>query len=175
MAQTIFQIVSYVEFENILETDCEVNKTLCYGAAINLKPILDSTVTYKWDGPNGFQSTNLNLAINEFKESDAGFYTLTVNGGICGVAKKRIYLSNPEINPLKADFDINKDTQCLDKNQFEFMDKSVSLNGSNIIKREWYVSGVKKNDSEILKYSATDTGNYKIMLFIQNNLPIVFL
>lgn len=159
---------SIIKFENILETDCEVNKTLCYGAAINLKPILDSTVTYKWDGPNGFQSTNLNLAINEFKESDAGFYTLTVNGGICGVAKKRIYLSNPEINPLKADFDINKDTQCLDKNQFEFMDKSVSLNGSNIIKREWYVSGVKKNDSEILKYSASDTGNYKIMLFIQD-------
>jgi len=160
---------SIIKFENILETDCEVNKSLCYGAAINLKLILDSTVTYKWEGPNDFQSTNLNLAINEFKESDAGFYTLTVNGGICGVAKKRIYLSNPEINPLKADFEINRDSQCLDKNMFECMDKSISLSGSSIVKREWYVAGVKKNSAELLRYSASDTGNYDIMLFIQDD------
>jgi len=159
---------SIIKFENILETDCEVNKSLCYGAAIILKPVLDSTVTYKWEGPNDFQSNNLNLAINEFKESDAGFYTLTVNGGICGVAKKRIYLSNPEINPLKADFEINRDSQCLDKNMFECMDKSISLSGSSIVKREWYVAGVKKNGTELLRYSASDTGNYEIMLFIQD-------
>lgn len=159
---------SIIKFENILETDCEVNKTLCYGAAINLKPILDSTVTYKWDGPNGFKSNNLNLAINEFKESDAGFYTLTVNGGICGVAKKRVYLSNPEINPLKADFEINRDSQCLDKNQFEFMDKSISLSGSSIVKREWYVAGAKKNGMELLRFTASDTGSYKVMLLIQD-------
>ena len=159
---------SVIKFENILETDCEVNKSICYGSSISLKPIIDSTVTYRWEGPNNFQSNNLILDIKEFSEEDAGYYTLTVNVGVCGTTKKRIFVSNPEINPLKAEFQINKDSQCLARNQFEFIDQSISLNGSKIIKKEWYISDVKKNNAEITNYTFKDTGSYSITLLIQD-------
>jgi hypothetical protein len=133
-----------IVFENIDESVCDALSSFCYGASIQLNPKIDKSSSYFWEGPNKFYSKDLNLNIPSFSEKDEGYYTFTVIGGSCGVSKKRIYLSKPEVNPLVADFNVNQAVQCFGNNLYEFQDKSISSNASDIIKRQWIIAGDKK-------------------------------
>lgn len=157
-----------IVFENIEESVCDALSSYCYGASIQLNPKIDKSSSYFWEGPNKFYSKDLNLNIPSFSEKDEGYYTFTVIGGSCGVSKKRIYLTKPEVNPLVADFNVNQAVQCFGNNLFEFQDKSISANASDINKRQWVIAGDKKNYTEVFKTSFKDTGLYIIGLLIED-------
>ena len=67
-----------------------------------------------------------------------------------------------------ADFDVNQAVQCFGNNLFEFQDKSISANGSDINKRQWVIAGDKKNYAEVLKTTFKDTGLFIIGLLIED-------
>lgn len=67
---------------------------LCEGETLSFNTIPSGMVSYTWSGPNGFNSTLEDPVILNVNTSHAGYYTVTVNNGLCNTTVTNMVMVN---------------------------------------------------------------------------------
>jgi len=120
-----------------------------------------SSLTYNWQGPNGFSSTNQNINF-----LNSGAYDLTVTDAIGCIYDYNIIL--PLANPFNVSFNVDS-ISCNDENDGA-IDLSLSVS-SNLLTFNWVnQSGFSSNNEDI---DSLYSGTYLLNISDQNGCAFV--
>lgn len=116
---------------------------------LNTSTILNSTYSYNWSGPNGFQSNLQNPVIINATTTMAGDYTLKISKGICE--------SEPVITNVKV---ITNTVNCSQTNNTATFTNGVS-GSSNL----YYNSNRLTSNNEYLIYGSSNNFEVDVTFF----------
>ncbi|MEA3496795.1 MAG: PKD domain-containing protein, partial [Bacteroidota bacterium] len=122
-------------------------------------------LNYYWDFGNGSFSTDSNT---NHKYQSSGIFNVKlkgINSYNCPDSITKTVTVNP--SPT-ADFSINDSTQCLDSNNFIFVDQSKISSGT--LTRQWFVDdSLTSTNPAINNFSFYDWGKYPIKIISTSN------
>ncbi|MCX7743628.1 MAG: T9SS type A sorting domain-containing protein [Flavobacteriales bacterium] len=86
--------VLYVNVYQGPQVSVTFQSPLCEGETLSFNTIPSGMVSYTWSGPNGFTSNLEDPVINSVTTSHAGYYTVTVNNGLCNTTVSHMVMVN---------------------------------------------------------------------------------
>jgi PKD repeat protein len=151
--------------------DFTMSDTTCPGQTVQFKNLtytLDSTLKFKWDFGDGSTSTISNPS---HKYSKSGVFMVKMevadNKGVYDTKYKKMYI----VPVVVADFTVNKASQCIGSNDFDFKNTSLFMYNSSDI--YWNFGDSQTSAKNEVNFSYQDTGTYKVSLVVKSQFGCI--